>query len=141
MKNWTDIRQQSNKVLRFSICRLVCGPVGVADSNTIPDARMTASATHNGDYYPYYGRLNENRGHGAWCAKTHTDRSDYLQVDMGTVHSVCAVATQGHGQGPHWTTNYKVHLSTDGITWNTYKENNVEKVVNKIYKKPSSEGL
>ncbi|KAL9970495.1 hypothetical protein ACROYT_G022880 [Oculina patagonica] len=106
----------------------VCGPVGVADNNTIPDARMTASTFHNINYSPYYGRLNGTRGSGAWCTKTKSDRTDYLQVDMGAVHSVCAMTTQGLRGGSAWTTSYKVHLSTDGVIWNVYKENNVEKV-------------
>ena len=89
---------------------------------------MTASTYYSSYLYPYYGRLNENRGNGAWCAETTTDRTDYLQVDMGAVHSVCAVATQGAQRYSFWTTSYKVHLSTDGVTWNSYKENNVEKV-------------
>ena len=111
----------------------VCGPVGVADRNIIPDGRMTASTITNG-YHPYLGRLNENRGNKAWSPKSKDDKRDYLQVDMGTVHSICAVATQGHGKGSFWTTRYKVKLSTDGVTWNAYKENSVEKVVNiKIY--------
>ena len=58
---------------------------------------------------------------------TAKDRTDYLQVDMGAVRSVCAVATQGLRAGANWATSYKVHLSTDGVTWNVYKENNVEK--------------
>ena len=94
---------------------------------------MTATSYFDSRYYPYYGRLNENRGEGAWCTKTTTDRTDYLQVDMGAVHSVCAVATQGERVGSFWTTSYKVHFSTDGVTWNSYKENNVEKVTNIIY--------
>ena len=115
------------------ICRSVCGPVGVEDRNKIPDARIRASTYHDTYFYPYYGRLNENRGYGAWCAKTATDRTDYLQADIGAVHSVCAVATQGVLIGSYWTTSYKVHLSTDGVTWTSYKENNVEKVSNIIY--------
>ena len=110
----------------------VCGPVGVGDSNKIADARMTGSTYHHRFYYAYYGRLNGTRGYGAWCAKTRTDRTDYLQVDMGALHSVCAVATQGQ-RSSHWTTSYKVHLSTDGVTWSSYKENNVEKVTRIIY--------
>ncbi|XP_078374860.1 lactadherin-like isoform X2 [Oculina patagonica] len=106
----------------------VCGPVGVEDRNTIPDARMTASTIYNTHYYPYYGRLNGNRGYGAWCTKTKSDRTDYLQVDMGAVHSVCAVETQGEGFSSSWSTSYKVHFSRDGVTWSVYKENNVEKV-------------
>ena len=93
----------------------------------IPDARMTAS-THHSNYYPYYGRLNENRGRATWCAKTTSDKTDFLQVDMGALKSVCAVETQGSRKDGVWTIRYKLHLSTDGVTWNVYKEDNVEKV-------------
>jgi len=89
---------------------------------------MTASSFYNDKYHPYYGRLNENRGNKAWCTKTRTDRTDYLQVDMGAVHSVCAVAIQGSPYERVWTTRFKVHFSTGGVIWNTYKENNEEKV-------------
>ena len=56
----------------------------------------------------------------------------YLQVDMGAVRHVCAVATQGLNSNKfdEWTTSYKLRLSSDGIIWNTYKENNAEKVTN-----------
>ena len=106
----------------------MCSSVGVADRNIIPDSRMTASTFHASSYYPYYGRLHENRGDGGWCTKTASDRTDYLQVDMGSVRSVCAVATQGYRGGHSRTTSYKLHLSTDGVTWNTYRETNIEKV-------------
>ncbi|KAL9970493.1 hypothetical protein ACROYT_G022878 [Oculina patagonica] len=106
----------------------VCGPVGVEDRNTIPDARMTASTIHSSNYYPYYGRLNEVRGSVSWATKTSSDRTDYLQVDMGAVHSVCAVATQGGNVCTGWLTGYEVYLSFDGVTWNAYEENNVKNV-------------
>ena len=89
---------------------------------------MTASTYFNSRYHPYYGRLNENREDGAWCPKEKVNRTDYIQVDMGAVHCVCAVATQGERVQHDWTTSYKVHLSIDGVTWNSYKESNVEKV-------------
>jgi len=103
--------------------------VGVADRNTIADARMTASTISDYRYQPYYGRLNGNWGTvGAWCPKTSSDRTDYLQVDMGAVHFVCAVATQGTGNGGAWVTSYKLHLSLNGATFTAYTENNAEKV-------------
>ncbi len=102
-------------------------PIGVADRNTILDARMTASTITSG-YHSYLGRLNEKRGNKAWSPKTEKDRTDYLQVDMGAVHFVCAVATQGSGAASEWTTSYKLQLSADGVTWNPYNENNIEKV-------------
>ena len=116
----------------FYVWSSVCGPVGVVDRNTIPDARMTASTFNNDWYYPYYGRLHESVKHGAWCPKTKSDRTDYLQVDMGTVRSVCAVATQGGKNSAERSTSYKLYLSTDEIKWNVFKENNAEKVYYKV---------
>ena len=63
---------------------------------------------------------------GGWCPKTTSDRTDYLQVDMGKLYSVCGVATQG--KRVEWSTSYKLRLSTDGVNWNPYKKDNTEKV-------------
>lgn len=105
-----------------------CVPLGVVNTSKIPDDKMTASTFYSKYYYPYYGRLNGSRGHGAWCTKTVTDRTDYLQVDMGNEYSVCAVATQGLKDSRTGTTSYKLCFSSNAITWNTYNENNVERV-------------
>lgn len=108
----------------------VCAPVGVEDRNKIPDARITASSSgSSGAFAPHYGRLNDRRGMGAWCPWDRDDRTEYLQVDMGTVHTVCAVTTQGLDRDPtDRALSYKLHLSTDGVTWDVYKENQVVKV-------------
>ena len=89
---------------------------------------MTASTVYGTIASPYYGRLHENRGLGGWCPRTESDRTDYLQVDMGAMLSVCAVATQGQKMFDSWTTSYKLQLSTDGVTWNAYEETNTAKV-------------
>ena len=101
--------------------------MGVADINTIPDDRITASTIHDSRYHPYYGRQNGRRGLGVWCPKTTYHRTDYLQVDMGAVRTVCAVATQGSTAG-FWTTSFKLRLSLDGTTFNVYVEDNAVKV-------------
>lgn len=101
----------------------------MADPNKIPDVQMTASSYYNSNFYPHYGRLNETRGSGAWCPKTQQGPgTDYLQVNMGAIQSVCAVATQGAKGLNEWTTSYVLNMSIDGVTWNTYNENNTEKV-------------
>ena len=105
-----------------------CQPVGVADISTIPDDRITASTFHDSNFQPHYGRLNGRRGsQGAWCPKTKSDRTDYLQVDMGAVRSVCAVATQG-ATNNNWITSFKLKLSLYGTTFNHYMEDNAVKV-------------
>ena len=105
----------------------------MVDRNRIPDARMTASSFYYSTYRPSYGRLNESSGAGGWCSKTKSDRTDYLQVDMGEVRFLCGVATQGLQGSSVWTTSYKLQLSTDGITWNTYQETNIAKVWRELY--------
>ena len=90
---------------------------------------MTASSSYRTAELPHYGRLNETRQNGAWCPKS-TSNSEYLQVDMGIVYDVCAVATQGRAEDSvsEWVTGYTLRFSLDGIIWNSYYENNVEKV-------------
>ncbi|PFX12938.1 Fibrillin-1 [Stylophora pistillata] len=105
-----------------------CGPVGVADNNITPDARMTASSIFTYHHASYLDRVNETRRFGKWCPKTKLDKTDYLQVDMGSVLSVCAVASQAEEETLIWTSSYKLCLSTDGLTWNSYEEANKTKV-------------
>ena len=91
---------------------------------------MTASSYFDDRYYPYHGRLDGETGSG-WGPNTQEfhSRTGYLQVDMGTIHIVCAVATQGPiVRSDEWTSSYILRMSLDEITWNTYQENNTEKV-------------
>ena len=104
----------------------------MTDINTIPDSGMTASSFYNRYNYPYYGRLNESRGYGGWCPQNKSDRTEYLQVDMGEVRFVCGVATQGRRLGPQRITSYKLQLSTNGIAWNIYRETNIGKVLREV---------
>ena len=53
--------------------------------------------------------LSETRGVRSWCPRVSKNRNDYLQADMESVSSVCAVATQD--------------------TWELYKEDNNGKAV------------
>ena len=58
------------------------------------------------------------------------NRNDFIQVDLEAARVICAVATQGKKNGAY-VTSYKVLFSTDGVIWNAYMVNNVDKV-NKI---------
>ena len=89
---------------------------------------MAASAYADTRFYPHYGRLNGNSQYRAWCPGNARDRTQYLQVDMGAVYFVCAVATQGDRMHDERTTSYKFHFSLDGKIWETYKENSAAKV-------------
>lgn len=70
---------------------------------------MTASSSYHEQYHPYYGRLNEERGEGLWCADVHAGSDRFLQVDMGAKRMVCAVATRGtQKQYASYTTRFRV---------------------------------
>ena len=100
--------------------------IGLASGGEIPDSSFTASSYFDDRYKASYGRLNgKNRG---WAPKTTKDPADFLQVDLLYEYVICAVATQGANGINEWAINYKIHLSLDGITFFTYKENNIDKV-------------
>ena len=54
---------------------------------------------------------------------------DWLQIDLGSVVYVCAVATQGNGYGnDEYVKKYKLRISLDSVNWEYYKEKNAVKV-------------
>jgi hypothetical protein len=102
--------------------------VGIADSRIIPDNRFTASSHSSTVYYyaPKNGRLNSNiRG---WSPLTKSDPNDYLQIHLGEVYVICAVATQGAHKFHIWTTQYKISASVDTNIWRTHMNGKSEKV-------------
>ncbi|EDO36086.1 predicted protein, partial [Nematostella vectensis] len=52
----------------------------------------------------------------SWCAAP-SDVTPYLQVDLGSRHVICAVATQGSPTADHWVQTYKIQASLDGSSW------------------------
>ena len=96
------------------------------ESGSIPDNKITASSERNADKAAKNGRLNYAAG-PSWCAKGN-GRNSYLQIDLQTLHIICAVSTQGNSQADHWVKTYKLQLSTDGSTWTYYKEDGQVKV-------------
>ena len=98
----------------------------MANRDTVPDSSFSATTEYSNSFKASNGRLN---GTSAWVPISNNNANDYLQIDLGYELIICAVATQGNGKGSNeWTTKYKIQLSLDGITFNTYQENNVDKV-------------
>ncbi|CAH3162681.1 unnamed protein product [Pocillopora meandrina] len=97
--------------------------VGVDDPHIIPSAQITASSYYL-SYYPRMGRLNGVKG---WCQKTTAITDDYIQVDMGALHTVCAITTQGKKNGS-CVKSYKLSFSSDKSSWSVYQEQNTDKV-------------
>ena len=89
-------------------------------SGTIPDSNINASSVQSASTPATNGRLNYTSG-SSWCAGT-SDKNPYLQIDLQTLHIICAVSTQGNSQADQWVKTYTLQLSTDGITWTNYTE-------------------
>ena len=89
-------------------------------SGTIPDSNINASSVQSASTPAKNGRLNYTSG-SSWCAGT-SDTNPYLQIDLQTLHIICAVSTQGNSQADQWVKAYTLQLATDGTTWTNYME-------------------
>ncbi|XP_067027504.1 receptor-type tyrosine-protein phosphatase S-like isoform X3 [Acropora muricata] len=113
-----SVRRVSNGV---TACRM--NSVGVSDSSLIYDQRFSASSSLSSSRASN-GRLN---GDSAWIPSSNNNNNDYLQIDLGSVYVVCAVATQGNPSANDWTETYKIETSLDNVNWQWYQENNTVK--------------
>ena len=107
---------------QFAACRL--NSVGVSNSSIIYNQRFSASSSLSSSRASN-GRLN---GASAWIPSSNNNNSDYLQIDLGSVYVVCAVASQGNPSANEWTGTYKIKTSLDNVNWQWYQENNTDKV-------------
>ena len=96
------------------------------ENGTILDSKITASTVQSASTPAKNGRLNYTSG-SSWCAGT-SDSNPYLQIDLQTLHIICAVSTQGNSQADQWVKTYTLKLSKDGSTWTDYKEDGQVKV-------------
>ena len=103
-------------------------PIGTSDSSTFPHDLWTASSRKTGNE-PYRARLDSG---GAWAPATNAG-ADYLQIDLGAVHVICAVATQGNPNADEWTTKYKLEMSVNKVNWTEYKEGDAVKVRSSVH--------
>ena len=90
------------------------------ESGSIPDSNITASSILNSGTPAKNGRLNFAAG-SSWCAAT-SDSNPYLQIDLQTLHFICAVSAQGNSQADEWVETYTLQTSTDGTNWTDYTD-------------------
>ena len=99
-----------------------CGaPLGVEDGR-IPKSSMLASSMWDARHGPWRGRLNMQivRGsYGAWCAR-YNNVFQWLQVNLGYLSRVVAVATQGRYGNKQWVRKYELSYSFGGNKFKFY---------------------
>ncbi|XP_048579514.1 uncharacterized protein LOC5502674 isoform X2 [Nematostella vectensis] len=104
--------------------------LGLGD-NRVPSASISASSNNANAVRARLGTTS-----GAWCAGSG-DVSPYLQVDLGSSHMICAVATQGDPSADQWVQTYRIDCSDDGANWTSYRENNTTRKFNGNYDRNS----
>ena len=122
----TGIREEEHDQISLSILTIKISKVELINSNilssfvtghctdldlgmqsgSIPDNRITASSELNISTPANNGRLNYTAG-SSWCASTN-DNNPYLQIDLQTLHIICAVSTEGNSQADDWVKTYNL---------------------------------
>nr|CAI5859953.1 unnamed protein product [Callosobruchus analis] len=96
------------------------------ENGNIPDDAITASSSYVPNVGPKNGRLRVERAGGGWCPKKQVESGvrEYLQVDLGGVHAVTGVQTQGRydrGRGQEYTEEYTIEYLRPGMkSWREY---------------------
>ena len=92
--------------------------------------KLSASSEWNANHGPANANLHHKAGKGrtgAWSAK-YNNANQWLQVDLGKISKITAVATQGRQENSQWVKSYTLEYSLYGTAFVPYKENNAVKV-------------
>ena len=106
-------------VLSFEGC---LEPLGLEDGR-IGDSQMRASSSYSYESVgPSAGRLNSEKGGGAWCPKNliteNMETQEFLEIDLEYNHIISAVVTQGrfaNGRGAEFAEFYIVQYWREGM--------------------------
>ena len=97
-------------------------PLGMT-TGAIANHQVRSSSDYDHAHSTKFARLTTTTlvGASAWCAK-RLDTNQWLQINLGKVRRVTAVATQGRSDADQWITTYYIEYSTIGDDWNTYED-------------------
>jgi len=92
-------------------------------SRAIPDSSITASSYYHVVFPPEDGRLHKESSinPGMWSPADARRHGEWLQVDLGKVTMVTAIATQGKPHGSdEWVKSYSLKYSNNGSFFHDY---------------------
>ncbi|KAL9959225.1 hypothetical protein ACROYT_G036322 [Oculina patagonica] len=111
----------------FDVPVLECmSPLGMK-SREIPDEAITATTVLSQFHGPERARLDtviEGSYTGGWVS-FYINLGQWIQVDLGNITKITAVATQGHHDLFHWVTEYYLSYSVNGGPFLSYNDNQV----------------
>ena len=93
------------------------------ENGNIQDSQITSSTAWNG-LPPEKGRLH---GASSWSAGQN-DEDQWIQIDLNKILTLTKIATQGRHNYDQWVKSYLVSYSSDGQTFQNYKNNGADKV-------------
>ncbi|XP_069738048.1 epithelial discoidin domain-containing receptor 1-like isoform X2 [Phaenicophaeus curvirostris] len=104
-------------------CRFALG----MESGSIPDSRLSASSAWADSTAARHGRLGRSDGDGAWCpaGPVFPEEQEFLEVDLGRLHVVTLVGTQGRhagGRGREFAHGYRLRYSRDRHRWTPWRD-------------------
>ncbi|PFX25811.1 Nidogen-1 [Stylophora pistillata] len=107
-------------------CQDKCDSALGMESGLITDKQLAAHSAWNGNHARYgasRARLHLKEWPQGWNAQQF-DLSPWLQIDLDTVRTVTAAATQGYGEEKEkqWVKTYELMTSVDGERWTVYRE-------------------
>ncbi|XP_053908028.1 epithelial discoidin domain-containing receptor 1-like isoform X4 [Cuculus canorus] len=104
-------------------CRFALG----MEDGSIPDSRISASSAWSDSTAAHHGRLGRSDGDGAWCpaGPVFPEEEEFLEVDLGRLHLVTLVGTQGRhagGHGREFAHGYRLRYSRDQRRWLRWRD-------------------
>ncbi|XP_024117188.1 contactin-associated protein-like 4 isoform X2 [Oryzias melastigma] len=80
-----------------------------------------SSSQLSSSHAPGFAKLNRRDGAGGWSPLI-SDRSQWLEVDLGERTRITAIATQGRYGSSDWLTSYLLMFSDTGHNWKQYRQ-------------------
>ncbi|KAM7026319.1 epithelial discoidin domain-containing receptor 1 [Acridotheres tristis] len=114
---------EKGTLLDLGRCRFALG----MQDGTIPDFRLSASSAWSDSTAARHGRLGRSDGDGAWCpaGPVFPAEQEFLEVDLGRLHVVTLVGTQGRhagGHGREFAHQYRLRYSRDRRRWLRWRD-------------------
>ncbi|XP_022348198.1 contactin-associated protein-like 4 [Enhydra lutris kenyoni] len=106
-----------------SVLTCVFSPTDGCDqplASALPASSFSGSSELSSSHSPGFARLNRRDGAGGWTPRV-SNRSQWLQIDLGDRVAVTAVATQGGYGSSAWVTSYLLMFSDSGRNWKLYR--------------------
>ena len=103
-------------------------PLGI-EKGSITNAQIIATSQRDGHYQSYHARLNSKSG--SWVPRRIDDKQ-WLRVDLGKKTWVTGIKTQGQWDAGYWVKSYYVSYGNDGSNFQTYQENDKDKVCSQL---------